>query len=172
MRALRGTVSTLRLRFAALPADAGGATLIEFALLLPILALFLLGTIDVSRGIATKFGLEQAAQRTIEIAALGGRPRADYSFLRDEAATAAGVPVANVTLNQWLECRTAAGVSTRQSSFSGTCATGQTEARYVEISIVRDYMPTFSYGPLASGMANVQADGSIRLTADAGVRVQ
>lgn len=171
MRALRGIVSTLRQRIAGLPADAGGATLIEFALVFPILALFVLGTIDVTRGVAAKFALEQAAQRTIEIAALGGRPRADYTFLRSEAATAAGVPVANVTLDQWLECRTTGGTSTRQP-FTGSCSADQAQARYVEIEIVRDYMPNFNYSPFGSGLVNVRADGSIRLTADAGVRVQ
>ena len=153
-------------------ADARGASLVEFGLLLPILALFVLGTIDVTRGVATKFALEQAAQRTIEIASLGGRPRADYSFLRNESATAAGVPVTNVTLTQWLECRTNGGVSTRQSAFSGTCPTGQQEARYVEIRLFRDFMPNFSYGPFASSVTTVRADGSVRLFADAGVRVQ
>ena len=160
-------VAALRGRLAALVADARGATIVEFGLLLPILALMVLGTIDVSRGMATKFALEQAAQRTIEIASLGNRAQADYSFLRAEAAAAAGVPITNVTHNQWLECD---GV--RAASFTGVCPAGQQAARYVEISLYRDFMPNFSYGPFAAGFANARPDGSLRITADAGVRVQ
>jgi Flp pilus assembly protein TadG len=74
--------------------------MLEFGLFFPFLALMLLGTIDLARGLAVKFGLDQATQRTIELATLGNRPLADYSFLRAEAATAAGVPVAQVTLDQ------------------------------------------------------------------------
>lgn len=171
MRALTRTGSALRMRAAALRADEGGATLVEFALILPILTLFVLGTIDLTRGIGAKFALEQAAQRTIENAARGGQARADYSFLIEDGAAAAGVPEENVTLTQWLECRAGTAAPTRLA-FSGTCPDGQTEARYVSITIVTDYMPSFSYGPLAAGMANVQPDGSVRLSADAGVRVQ
>lgn len=164
-------IDQLRRRLAALRGDARGATIIEFGLLLPILALFILGTIDFGRGLAAKFALEQAAQRAIEIASLGNRSQ-DYTFLRTEAATAAGVPLANVTLDQWLECTTTEGVTTRQSAFNGVCPTGQQPARYVEVRIFQDYIPNFARGPLAVGMPGVRADGSVRLHADAGVRVQ
>ncbi len=165
-------MTAFRGRLAAFAPDERGASIVEFGLLFPILAIMVLGTIDVTRGIATRFALEQAAQRTIEIASLGNRTQLDYSFLRAEAAAAAGVPLTNVTLDQWLECRTAAGVSTRQTSFAGNCPADQQSARYVEIRMYRDYMPSFAYGPFASGFAGAQPNGSIRLWADAGVRVQ
>ena len=172
MRAFERQVARLRTRLGALAADARGATLVEFGLLFPVIALLVLGTIDVARGVATKFALEQAAQHTIENAARGGQPQPDYSFLKVDAAERAGVDANDVTFDQWLECHDDSGNSVRQSSFTGNCPDGQTEARYVEISISDDYMPTFGYGPLAAGMPNVAADGSIRITADAGVRVQ
>ena len=145
--------------------DSRGVSMLEFGLFMPILALMLLGTIDLARGLATKFGIEQATHRTIELATLGNRPRADYSFLRTEAATAAGVPVAQVTLDQWLECN-----NVRQTNFSGSCTTGQQAARYVTITVWKDYTPMFDGIPFVGRLAT--ANGKIRLTADSGVRVQ
>lgn len=139
--------------------------MLEFGLFFPFLALMLLGTIDLARGLATKFGIEQATQRTIELATLGNRPRADYSFLTAEAATAAGVPVGQVTLDQWLECN-----NTRQTNFTGNCPSGQQAARYVSITVWKDYTPMFEGIPFVGRIAN--ANGKIRLTADSGVRVQ
>ena len=146
--------------------DERGVSVLEFGLFFPILALMVLGTIDLGRGLATRFALEQAVQRTIEVAALGGRPLADYTFLQAEAASAAGVPVANVTLDQWLECNNA-----RQASFSGACPTGQQAARYVTITAFTDYTPVFRSIPLVGRVATA-SNGKIRLTADSGVRIQ
>jgi Flp pilus assembly protein TadG len=156
-----------------LDADERGVTLVEFGLFFPILALLLLGTIDLGRGLATKFGLEQAAQRTIELATLGSTTtRTDYTFLKAEAATAAGVPVAQVTLDQWLECTPAGGgTPTRAATFNSTCAAGQQSARYVKITIYKDYTPNFASIPYIGSIAT-NPNGTMRLTADAGVRVQ
>jgi hypothetical protein len=146
--------------------DERGVSLLEFGLFFPILALMVLGTIDLGRGLATRFALEQAVQRTIEVPTLGGRPLGDYSFLRTEAAAAAGIPVAQVTLDQWLECNNA-----RQAAFNGACPAGQQAARYVTITAYADYTPMFGKIPLMGRVATA-ADGKIRLTADSGVRVQ
>ena len=151
--------------------DEGGATLVEFGLFFPILALMLLGTIDLGMGLATKFRLEQAAQRTIELATLGSRPRADYTFLVAEAVEAARVPAAQVTLTQWLECRTSTGTTRRETNFNGACQTDEQTARYVTISIWEDYEAMFASIPLL-GQIGSGPNGSIRLTADSGVRVQ
>jgi hypothetical protein len=134
-------------------------------------ALLLLGTIDLGRGLATSFRLEQATQRTIELATAGGRPLTDYNFLVPEAVRASGVPTGQVRLGQWLECRTAAGVTRRETNFNGTCATGEQAARYVTITIWRDYVPMFASIPLI-GRIGSGPNGSIRLSADSGVRVQ
>jgi Flp pilus assembly protein TadG len=152
--------------------DEKGGTLIEFGLFLPILALLVLGTIDLGVGLATKFQVEQATQRTIELAAVGGgRPQADYSFLIPEAAAAAAVPQTQVTLGQWLECRTAAGATRRESNFNGTCQATELTARYITITIWKDYVPMFASVPIL-GRVGSGTNGSIRLTADSGVRVQ
>lgn len=151
--------------------DTGGATLVEFGLFFPIIALLLLGTIDLGMGLATKFRLEQATQRTIELATTMGRPQTDYSFLVAEAVRASGVPAGQVTLGQWLECRTTSGTTRREANFNGVCAGSEQAARYVTITIWQNYVPMFGAIPLL-GRIGTGPNGSIRLTADSGVRVQ
>jgi len=146
--------------------DSRGVSMLEFGLFFPFLALMMLGTIDLARGLAAKFGLEQATHRTIELATLGRGTLTDYSFLRTEAAAAAGVPIAQVTLDQWLECN-----NTRQASFTGACTTGQQTARYITITVYKDHRPTFEWIPIMGRLATA-ANGTIRITADSGVRVQ
>jgi Flp pilus assembly protein TadG len=144
--------------------DSRGVSMLEFGLFIPIMAVILLGAVDLARGLAMKFGIEQATHRTMELATLRAQPLADYSFLRDEAAAAADVPVAQVTLDQWLECN-----NTRHSSFTGTCAPGQQAARYITISVWKDYTPMFAGIPF---VRLADANGKIRLAADSGVRIQ
>lgn len=145
--------------------DERGVSMLEFGLFFPILALIVLGTIDMAKGLAVKFALEQATQRTVELATLGGRPKADYSYLATEARNAADVPAGNVAVKQWLECDTV-----EQPLFNGTCPSGQQAARYVTVEIYKDYRPMFGSIPFVHRVAD--ANGAIRITADSGVRVQ
>jgi Flp pilus assembly protein TadG len=145
--------------------DERGVSMLEFGLFLPILALIILGTMDMAKGLAVKFALEQATHRTIELASLSGRAKADYSYLATEARTAADVPAANVQISNWLECN-----NVRQPSYSGTCPSGQQSAKYVSVQIHKDYTPMFRSIPYVRRFAG--ADGTIRVTATSGVRVQ
>ena len=161
--------NSLRRRLAALGPDTRGATLVEFGLLFPVLALLVMATIDVSRGLGAKFRLEQAAHRTIEMATVGGVNNIDEDVLEAEAALAAGVPVENADVRRWIECD--AVRDTTNDDWTDSCESDQQTSRYVEVTIFADYMPSFRSIPLMSGFGN-QPDGSVRLWADAGVRVQ
>jgi hypothetical protein len=144
--------------------DARGASLIELGLFAPILALMVMGVSDVAMGYSRKLTLEQAAYRTLERVAVGS-VQSDYSYLRAEAAAAAGVPESNVTVNAWLECD-----RMRQAQFDGSCPDGQMISRYVQIGIVGSYRPSFPGGPLALRYSN--ADGSVPITVSAALRIQ
>lgn len=155
-----------RKRRCGLARDERGVSVVEFALVLPVLAFLTMGTIDFGRGFASKYSLEQAAQRTIEMANVGA-VGSDYNYLKPEAASVAGVPVENVTVDQWLECDGGAA-----QDFTSTCSAGQMVARYVRLTIVRDYQPSFNYSRLGFTLANRQPNGAFRLSADSVVRVQ
>ena len=124
-----------------LNSDERGVSAVEFGFLAPILATLILGIIDLSGALSERFTLQQAVNRSLEIVqanriainAQTGTP--DYSFLRQEVATAAKVPAGNVTLAQWLECD---GV--RQGSYEGACTNNNADtARYLELRVTKDF---------------------------------
>ena len=135
---------------------------VELALISPILAVTLAGAVDCARLVSAKLSLQQAAERTAELATAGNVGSAAFTSLQSEAATAANVATANVTVTYWLECD---GV--RQTLFDGTCATGQQVGRFASISITSSYKPSFAW-LLRSSSTN----GTIPISASASVRVQ
>lgn len=135
---------------------------VELALISPILAVALAGSVDCARLVSAKLSLQQAAERTAELATAGSVGSAAFTSLQSEAATAAKVSTANVTVTYWLECD---GV--RQSLFDGTCATGQQVGRFASIAITSSYKPSFAWL-----LRSVGTDSAIPISASASVRVQ
>ena len=134
-----------------------GTSAIEFALIAPILGMLIVGIADYARGFSERHALETAAHRALERAGVGST-QSDYSFVRQEAATAAGVPLESVTLDNWLECDGA-----RMSSYSAACAEGQQVARYLYVKIVKTFEPSFNW---------TRSPQPVQLEGDAAVRLQ
>lgn len=144
-----------------------GTSLIEFSMAAPMMALLLLGMADFAMAFSRQLQLEQAAARAIELASVSGRNQPNYDFVREEAATAAGVPLSAVTLDTWLECD---GV--RQALFSGNCANASAEVgRYVEVRITATFAPPFNITGLA-GIFGGSGLSTMTLRGDSTVRVQ
>lgn len=142
--------------------EARGTSTVELALVCPILMVMLAGLVDCARLISTELRLQQAAERTAEMATAGSIASAAFTSLQAEAASAASVPASQVTVSYWLECD-----GTRQTSFDGTCNTGQQVGRFASISIAGSYTPSFAWLLRSAG-----ANGSVPLTGRASVRVQ
>ena len=78
-------------RLPTLARDERGTSLIEFGFLAPFLAVLAMGIIDLSRGLAERFALQQAVNRSIEL--VQARPATaaatatdlDYGFAKAEA---------------------------------------------------------------------------------------
>ena len=148
----------MRLRLPALARDERGTSLIEFGFFAPFLAMLAMGVIDLSRGIAERFAIQQAVNRSLEL--VQARPAVagataddvDYSYVRTEAAAAAGVPQSQVTLTRWLECN---GVE--QAQVTGTCTAGQDTARYLRIRITKNFQGDFYFSTIA-----MSATGALR----------
>lgn len=155
-----------------------GASVIEMALLSPILATLLVGIVDLSRAYSERLFLEQAAQRTIERVAQQRYVSTDYSTLKTEAATAAGITATstNPLVDYWLECSSDNGVTwTRQGNgspgngFNGQCPNASDiPARYVTVAIQKNFTPMFS----TRFFPGANSDGTVTLRAEAGIRVQ
>ncbi|MCA1652669.1 MAG: TadE/TadG family type IV pilus assembly protein [Sphingomicrobium sp.] len=147
-----------------LRADQQGAAVIEMAFVAPLLAAVLVGMVDLSGAYSKKLQLEQAAQRTIEKAqqTVVDQDSGFLATLKVEAASAAGVPVTQVTVDWWLECN---GV--RQTLYSVVCPNGTTYARYVTVDVWDNYTPTIN-----ARFAGSNADGSFTLHGKSGLRTQ
>ena len=150
-------IARIRRLGCAIRRDERGTSLVEFTLLAPFLGLITVGIADYSRGFAEIFALESAAYRTLERAAVGGT-QTSYDYLRQEAANAAGVPLSDVTLDNWLECG-----GTRMASYDEPCQSGQQIARYIKLRIEKTFVPSFKW---------TNVSGPLRLKGDAAVRVQ
>jgi Flp pilus assembly protein TadG len=156
--------------------DQGGNSFVEMALITPVLATMLVGTIDVANGFSARLKLEQVAQRIVEEVQQEKTPfKTTYSDLATEAATAAGVSSANVTVTNWVKCSNDGTTWTTLSSsktdwdkdFCNTSATYSYESHYIQVSLTGSYTPFFS-----SSLPGVGANGTITLHGTAGARFQ
>lgn len=150
--------------------DKRGTSLIEMALVMPVLASMVIGMVDLSRGYSAKLQLEQAAQRSIERAMNGQKTTTLFETLKAEAVAAAGVDGSAVEVRYWLECNGVSqntSASTMDADYGKKCADGVPYARYVNVKINKAYLPTFRVKWLGSN-----PDGSFTLVGEAGIRVQ
>lgn len=156
--------------FSTLLSDERGNSLIELALVLPLLGTMLVGMVDVSRGYSAKLQLEQAAQRAIEKAMNGQKETALFETLVAESMEAANVSQSAVQVRYWLEC---GGVSQNSSTssmaadYEKKCADNVPYARFVSVQIEKIYSPMFRVR-----FAGSNGDGTFTLVGKAGLRVQ
>lgn len=141
--------------------DERGLAIIEMAMVAPVLAVIVVGMIDISNGYSKKLQLEQAAQRTIERAQQNVISSTMRDTLKAEAAEAAGVDPNQVTVDSWLECG-----GSRALDYDMVCPEGEPYARYLNVSIQDSYKPIF-----ALRFAGAK-DGVYVITGNAGVRTQ
>ena len=135
----------MKLRLPSLARDERGTSLIEFGFLAPFLALLAMGIIDLSRGLAERFAIQQAVALGLEL--VQSRPAAagenatdlDYQFAVDAAQEAAGDD-AEVTMTRWLECN---GVP--KPNVTDSCAAGEDIARYLRLRIEKDFDGDFYF---------------------------
>jgi Flp pilus assembly protein TadG len=157
----------LVMRRTSLAADTRGNSVVELALVAPILATFLLGMTDLSRAVAERLRLEQAAQRSIERVMQGQESSSTFANLAADAAAEAGVAVGNVTVTPRLECNgttTASGAAYAAATCTGT----QIAAGYVTVSVTKNFQPMFG----TRFFPGANANGTFTLTGVAGVRVK
>lgn len=174
-------------RFHKIASDARGTAVIELALVAPVLALTIIGLVDISNAYSRKLALEQGAQRAIEKIMQTTETSTVETTLKTEAVcqvngmnsdgTCKTTPItaSNVTVTYRLECKSSGGtiastsVTTDSSAFDAlSCGSTEREQRYLEVNVTDKYYPTFPVhfaGFLAS-------DGSYHISATAGMRTQ
>jgi Flp pilus assembly protein TadG len=159
------------IRFKSLSRDERGASIIELALVAPVLASLLIGMVDLSRAYSAKLQLEQAAQRAIEEVQQYQATSSTYGTLQTEAAQAArdsgftNVQDSDVTVDFWLECN---GV--REASYNDSCdtAAGENQMRFISVDVKGTFTPLFR----SKVYPRANADGTFTLHGIAGMRTQ
>jgi len=149
--------------------DKSGAVIIEFAFVAPVLALLAIGTVDMSNAFDRKLRLEQAAQRSVEKImqttgvltvedTIANEAVCQYNGTNDDGSCKTSpITTANVTVAHRLECD---GTVTTDTD----CAQGQTESRWIQVTIWDDYQPMFPihFGSLENGKYRVQVIAGMR----------
>ena len=178
----------MRCPFQKLAAADRGAAVIELALVAPILALTVIGIVDMSNAYSRKLALEQGAQRAIEKIMQTTETSTVQTTLTTEAVCQVNgmnadgtcktspITASNVTVTYRLECKDAAtgainssAVTIDATAFDALeCASTEKEQRYLQVALTDKYYPLFPvhFASFTSG------DGSYHISASAGMRTQ
>jgi Flp pilus assembly protein TadG len=140
--------------------DRRGASIIELALALPVLSIMVVGLVDMASLFSAQLSLQQAAARSLERVQVNGTTT-NLAFVKTEAAAAADVPESQVTVETWLECE-----NVKQAATVTICPGTADAAKYVKVTITKEYVPFFTYSPLGTRQTN----GNVALSAAASVR--
>lgn len=166
-------------------ADQRGAAVIEMALVAPVLALCIVGIVDMSNAYTAKLGLEQGAQRAIEKIMNTTENATVESTLATEAVCQVNgmnsdgtcktspISASNVTVTWRVDCTSSTGSVTTQTTTSSatydtyvanTCS--GTKSGYVQVTVTDKYAPIF---PVHFASFD-SSDSTYHLSATAGVR--
>jgi Flp pilus assembly protein TadG len=184
----------MSLRISKLLRNERGAAIIEMALVAPVLALGVIGIVDVSNAYSKKLALEQGAQRAIEKimnttenstveATLANEVRCQVNGSTTATTTSGGVTTTtttcntsasqNITVTWRLDCTTGGATTSTSTTNSATydalvaaCASPSTKAGYVQVNVTDKYSPLF---PIHFASFNT-SDSTYHLSATAGVR--
>lgn len=169
-------------------ADRRGTAIIELALVAPVLALTVVGIVDMSNAFSRKLALEQGAHRAIEKImqttednTVEGTLKAEAvcqvnGMKADSTCETSPITASDVTVTWRLECINAAGVAVSvQTSIDPdafdllTCSASPNtkDMRYIQVKVVDKYTPMF---PLR--FSGLNGDGTYHLSATAGMRTQ
>jgi pilus assembly protein CpaE len=128
--------------------DSAGAAAIEFAIIAPVLALFILGLIDLGLGFAAQMSVSQAAQSGSYYALLKGYDTANIASAIQNASNATNISGSS---SQSCGCPTSSG-GVASAACGSSCPNGQTAGTYVTVSAQYQYSTILPYPSLTSPM--------------------
>lgn len=178
-----------------LRASQRGTAVIELALVAPVLAVAIVGIVDISNAYSRKLALEQGAQRAIEKImqttsystvenTLANEVQCQVNGSTTTTSTSGGVTTTTKTCNTsstqtitvtWrLQCTDSSGTVTNETIANDSatfdtysCPSGTaSQAKYVQVAVTDKYTPMFS----THFAGFTSSDGTYHLSATAGVR--
>ena len=174
----------MMLRLSKMRADERGSIIVELALVAPVLAMMIVGVVDMSNAYSRKLGLEQGAQRALEKIMQTTDDDTVETTLKTEAVcqvngmksdgTCNTTPItaADVTVTYRAEFTATGGAVTSCSNVDPLIVDACTrpgslasEAHFILITINDKYTPMF---PLH--FSSINSDGTYHMSATAGMR--
>jgi Flp pilus assembly protein TadG len=138
--------------------NSDGVTAIEFAIIAPFLATFVLGLIDLGMGFDAQMSVSQAAQAGSYYALLNGYNSSMISSAVQNASGASGITGSS---SQSCGCPSSGGGVT-PASCGSACPSGQTAGTYVTVSAQYTYSTILPYPGLPSPMT-LNATSMVRI---------
>jgi len=164
-----------------------GTSVIELAIIAPVLSLVTMGIIDLSTAYARRLQLTEAVDTAItQISARdfdirNDADEVDFTAFKQSAAQAAGVEPEEVQVESWLECDgeptdgdlddDCGGRRYGQAGCEASIASPPPECFPVEAKYVRITINS-AFAPMFASVIAPRADGTFPLTAEAAVRIQ
>ncbi len=155
--------------------SARGSSVIEFALIAPVLLLMVVGAIDFGTFIYQKMQMQSAARAGAQYAIQSDATVSDTAGITFAAQFASELDFTGVTVTptQFCACSdgTESAVDAATGSCNGTCFGGEFPGLYVKVSLTGDFTPLF---PIA-GISNLAGSGGLpdvmTLNAEVSMRV-
>ena len=134
--------------------DTSGVAMVEYALIVPILCVLLVGVTDYGMFIREKMELDDLARDSVQYVLQGG----DYNNIQAEVIAKSDIynrvdqnelTVTVTPPSQSCECNSGASVSCS----SGSCPSGDYKRGFVNVTISATYRPIVAWPGIASNMA-------------------
>lgn len=138
--------------------DREGAAAVEFAFIAPILALLLLGLIDLGMGFSAQMSVSQAAQAGTYYALLNGYDTSAIGNAVQNASNATGIAG---NASEACGCPTSSG-GVAPATCGNTCPNGLTAGFYVTVNAQYQYATILPYPGLNSPMT-LSANSVVRI---------
>lgn len=131
-----------RSRFHAIARDNRGTAMIEAALAVPILLVFLVGLTDFSMALFKRLYTEQVAISGVQMAISGGIGPVPDAQIITQLAADSGLPSSSFSITRWTECNSD---GTRYPQ--GPCPNdGDVREDFVKVTVANSYQPIFQFG--------------------------
>lgn len=127
--------------FARLRHSTAGSTVVETALIMPVLLTMGLGSMDLSRIMARKNELQKAVNEAADIV-LAATPDSDTKkqTLKQIVMTSSGLGSSQVSISTIYRC----GAATDFVSGAGSCATGDKLSTYIRVALTDSVTPMWT----------------------------
>jgi Flp pilus assembly protein TadG len=119
-------------------ADQRGTTVIETALVVPVLACMALGAYDASQIVSRQHELQNGAADAEQIVLAAAGAATSTTTMKQVLSNTLGIPLANIDVDQLYRCN---NTTTLQTT---TCTSGSWEADYVRVTFRTSYTPTWT----------------------------